>query len=67
MCIPFHVSRIAANTRKRRLQKDERLMTQPLTLSKHKFTEAEMELKLSGELTGNLRSLKPEGNLLADR
>ena len=59
--------RIEANARKRRLQKDERLLTTPLTLSKHKFTEPELELKLSEELTGNLRSMKPEGNLLADR
>ena len=59
--------RIAENTRKRREKKEERLLTQPLMLSSHKFTEAEMELKLSEELTGNLRALKPEGNLLADR
>ncbi len=42
-------------------------MSLPATLSKHKFQESEMELKLTDELTGNLRSLKPEGNLLEDR
>jgi nucleolar protein 53 len=26
-----------------------------------------LEIKLSNELTGNLRSIKPEGNLLEDR
>ena len=38
-----------------------------LTLSNTKFEEPEIPLKLSDELTGNLRSLKPEGNLLEDR
>ncbi len=27
----------------------------------------ELEIKLSNELTGNLRSIKPEGNLIEDR
>ena len=39
----------------------------PAKLSKHKYEEPEAELKLSDELSGNLRSMKPEGNLLADR
>merc|ERR1711976_1085571 len=38
-----------------------------LKLSNTKFEEPEIPLKLSNELTGNLRSLKPEGNLLEDR
>ncbi|WPK26156.1 hypothetical protein PUMCH_003504 [Australozyma saopauloensis] len=33
---------------------------------KHDVTFAPIEVKLSDELTGNLRSLKPEGNLLYD-
>lgn len=40
---------------------------EPAKLSKHKYEEPEAELKLTDELSGNLRSLKPEGNLLADR
>ena len=40
---------------------------EPAKLSKHKYEEPEAELKLSDELSGNLRGLKPEGNLLADR
>lgn len=40
---------------------------EPANLSKHKYEEPEAELKLTDELSGNLRSLKPEGNLLADR
>ena len=40
---------------------------QPAMLSGNKYEEPEVEIKLSGELTGNLRSLRPEGNLLEDR
>ena len=39
----------------------------PAILGEAKFEEQEIPLKLSDELTGNLRSLKPEGNLLEDR
>jgi len=37
------------------------------TLSNYKFEEPELDVKLSEELTGNLRNLRPEGNLLTDR
>lgn len=36
-------------------------------LGKLKFEEPELDLKLSDEITGNLRTLKPEGNILTDR
>lgn len=36
-------------------------------LGRLKFEEEELELKLSEEITGNLRSLKPEGNIMRDR
>ncbi|XP_033736143.1 ribosome biogenesis protein NOP53-like [Pecten maximus] len=36
-------------------------------LGKVKFEEAEIEIKLSEELPGSLRLLKPEGHLLVDR
>ena len=39
----------------------------PAVLSGTKFEEPEVDLKLSNELTGNLRSMKPEGNILDDR
>merc|ERR1719305_635008 len=39
----------------------------PAVLSGVKYEEGEIPLKLGEELTGNLRSLKPEGNLLEDR
>jgi len=39
----------------------------PAVLSGVKYEEGEIPLKLGEELTGNLRTLKPEGNLLEDR
>ena len=36
-------------------------------ISSCKYEDAEIDLKLSDELTGNLRTLKPEGNILMDR
>merc|ERR1711997_789299 len=46
-------------------KKEKRSM--PALLSGAKYEEAEIPLKLGEELTGNLRCLKPEGNLLEDR
>ena len=46
---------------------DQAKKFEPAKLSKHKYEEPETELKLSDELAGSLRGLKPEGNLLADR
>jgi len=39
----------------------------PSTLGGQKYEEPEIPLKLGEELTGSLRRLKPEGNLLDDR
>ncbi len=39
----------------------------PARLSANKFAEPDLDLKLTEELTGNLRSLKPEGSILQDR
>merc|ERR1711972_388255 len=39
----------------------------PVRLSNYKYEPQEIEIKLSDELTGNLRNLKPEGSLLEDR
>ena len=36
-------------------------------LGRLKFEEAEIDVKLSDEITGSLRTLKPEGNILTDR
>nr|XP_027197575.1 ribosome biogenesis protein NOP53-like [Dermatophagoides pteronyssinus] len=39
----------------------------PKRLSRHRFEETPIELNLPGEISGSLRSLKTEGNLLKDR
>lgn len=52
---------------KRDQQKIHHNLYEPKLLSRHKYEEAELELKLSDELTGDLRNLKPEGNVLYDR
>jgi len=39
----------------------------PIRLSNYKYEPQEIEIKLSDELTGNLRNLKQEGSLLEDR
>merc|ERR1711936_1040829 len=48
---------------KQRLEK----MAGPLKLSNYNYEPQEIEIKLSEELTGNLRNLSPEGSLLEDR
>jgi len=53
--------------KERRAEKLQEKMSGPLPLSNYKFEPQEIELKLSDELTGNLRNLKPEGSLLEDR
>jgi len=50
-----------------RKAKKEQKQYLPAQLSRNKFEPQEMELKLTSELTGNLRTLKPEGNVLLDR
>jgi nucleolar protein 53 len=39
----------------------------PAKIGQYKFEPNQIEIKLSEELSGNLRKLKPEGSLLADR
>merc|ERR1719402_105640 len=54
----------------RKEKKKEKEIEKKMTagqLSNHKYEDQEMEIKLSDELTGNLRNLKPEGSLLEDR
>jgi len=52
--------------KKKEEQKIEKLKN-PQQLSSYKYQHQELEVKLSDELTGNLRNLKPEGSLLEDR
>jgi len=54
------------NQERREKQRVEK-MSGPIQLSNYKYEPQELELKLSDELTGNLRNLSPEGSLLEDR
>jgi len=56
----------AENEEKRKAAKEEK-MAGPLKLSNYNYEPQEIEIKLSEELTGNLRNLKQEGSLLEDR
>merc|ERR1712227_653031 len=52
---------------KRRAQEKLHKMGGSIQLSNYKYEPQEIEIKLSDELTGNLRNLKPEGSILEDR
>ncbi|XP_071793982.1 ribosome biogenesis protein NOP53-like isoform X1 [Asterias amurensis] len=57
----------AAIEREKRLQREKEREKIPKSLGHHKLEEEPMVIKLSDELVGSLRQLKPEGNLLRDR
>jgi len=42
-------------------------MYNPKTLSAHKYEPPDIEVNLTEEITGSMRTLKAEGNLLEDR
>jgi len=52
---------------KRELEEKHKELFMPKRLNNLKFEEPELELKLSNEITGSLRTLKAEGNILRDR
>jgi len=51
----------------RRLEAQSAKATQPLTLGRHRYEAASIELSLGDELPGNLRNLRPEGDPLEER
>ncbi|KAM6987356.1 ribosome biogenesis protein NOP53 [Tautogolabrus adspersus] len=53
--------------RKQRKANQEAQKAQPRRLGKLKFQSQDLEVKLSDELAGSLRQLKPEGSVLKDR
>lgn len=53
--------------KKRAIEEEQRLKYATKRIGRLKYEEPELELKLSGELTSSLRTLKPEGNILTDR
>lgn len=56
-----------AERAKRRDEKYVQSLYQPKRLSRFRFEEAPIEVNLTNEISGNLRSTKVEGNLLLDR
>merc|ERR1739845_307294 len=58
--------RTQENQERREKQRVEK-MSGPIQLSNYKYEPQELEIKLSDELTGNLRNLRQEGSLLEDR
>ena len=52
---------------KRRIYRKEKLANQMPRLGWIKYQKPDQDLKLSSELTGTLRQLVPEGNVLTDR
>ncbi|TWW76714.1 ribosome biogenesis protein NOP53 isoform X1 [Takifugu flavidus] len=53
--------------RNERKAKQEAQKSQPRRLGRLKFQAPDLEIKLSDELAGSLRQLKPEGSVLSDR
>lgn len=53
--------------RKKREKKIAALAHKPKHLSLHRFVEPDVEFNRCHEISGSLRCIKPEGNLLADR
>merc|ERR1712233_167830 len=56
-----------AELEKRRIYRKEKQANQMPRLGWIKYQKPDQELKLSSELTGTLRQLVPEGNVLSDR
>jgi len=59
-------SNTVTNQEKRKIAKEKK-MNGPLKLSNYAYEPQDIEIKLSDELTGNLKNLKQEGSLLEDR
>jgi len=57
----------AEENKEKKAEAKEKKLAGPLKLSNYDYEPQEIEIKLSDELTGNLRNLKQEGSLLEDR
>ncbi|KAG5898575.1 hypothetical protein JTB14_016587 [Gonioctena quinquepunctata] len=53
--------------REKRLEKKELTKNDPKVLSSIKYEEPELDFNMGHDIAGNLKNLKTEGNLLADR
>jgi len=61
------LKKVDENTEKNKEAEAAKLAYGQKRLGKLKYEEAELDLQLSEEITGNLRTLRPEGNILRDR
>ncbi len=52
---------------KRQLQLEKKRLMEPVRLSQVTYEAPDVDVKLSEELTGDLRTMRPEGDLLEDR
>lgn len=55
------------SSRARKKEAEEKKREQPHRLSKFPFEEEEIDINLPEEISGNLRNVTPNGNILADR
>lgn len=53
-----------AELKKRRRKTAERKKYEPKRLSRHKFAEAEIDISMPDDISGNVRNIKPESTLL---
>eukprot|EP00061_Rhincodon_typus_P016896 g45348.t1 len=56
-----------AKRKAKRVEKRKAEANKPRRLGRLKYEDPDLDVKLSDELTGTLRALKPEGSILADR
>jgi len=59
--------KVTEERKKKKEEADVEKRKGAIQLSNYKFENQDLEIKLSDELTGNLRNLKSEGSLLEDR
>ncbi|KAJ7384740.1 Glioma tumor suppressor candidate region protein 2 [Desmophyllum pertusum] len=57
----------AEDRKKQKEEIEKSSATKPKRLGKHQYEAPNIEIQLSGEMTGSLRTLKQEGNLFEDR
>lgn len=53
--------------RARKKEREEKKREQPHRLSKFAFEEEEIDINMPDEISGNLRNVTPQGNILSDR
>ena len=57
----------AARTARRQARAEAKRLHEPRRMSKYKYQRPRTAVQLTSELVGNLRQLRPEGNVMSDR